>query len=44
VLTLEHVTTTLARVLPKRHHHLLSANREALQRGAEEAHAKAELA
>jgi 2-oxoglutarate ferredoxin oxidoreductase subunit gamma len=44
VLTLEHVTTTLARVLPERHHHLLSTNRAALQRGAELAHAEAELA
>jgi 2-oxoglutarate ferredoxin oxidoreductase subunit gamma len=44
VLTLDRVTGTLARVLPERHHHLLAANRSALQRGAELALAEAELA
>ena len=35
VLTIDHVATTLARVLPERHRHLLAANRAALQQGAE---------
>jgi 2-oxoglutarate ferredoxin oxidoreductase subunit gamma len=34
-LTPEHLATTLAHVLPARHHHLLGANRAALERGAE---------
>jgi 2-oxoglutarate ferredoxin oxidoreductase subunit gamma len=35
VLTIDHVATTLAAVLPERHHHLLAANRAALQQGSE---------
>jgi 2-oxoglutarate ferredoxin oxidoreductase subunit gamma len=35
VLTIDHVATTLAGVLPARHRHLLAANRAALQQGAD---------
>lgn len=35
VLTIDHVATTLGRVLPERHRHLLAANRAALEQGAE---------